>query len=331
VEPADEYLHPVEDDPGFSESVYANFADASVEAGGFVRVGNRPNERRAEATFSVFLPDGHLAFAFARPEIQAHRQLDAGGVRYEVLEPFRATRFRYRGRVGLLQDPRALVDPGRALRACPWKSCDAELTLVGHVDPHGGARPDDGSADNDASPFQDFARGHFEQHVVVDGQITIGDERYSITGFGLRDHSWGPRSWHAPLWYRWLTATFDARNGFAITVAADTTGGVSASGVLLVDGSYEQIIHAAIDTQWSEDHYPQRIRARVETSTRDCSIVGEVQQLVPLRHRARGDAEQTTRIVEALTVWRHERFMGPGIAEYLDRLVNGVPASLDRR
>ena len=36
----------------------------------------------------------------------------------------------------------------------------------------------------------------------------MGDEEWAIDGYGLRDHSWGPRFWQAPWYYRWLTANF---------------------------------------------------------------------------------------------------------------------------
>ena len=44
--------------------------------------------------------------------------------------------------------------------------------------------------------------------------IRVGDEEWEIDGFGLRDHSWGPRYWQAPWYYRWLTANFGADFGF---------------------------------------------------------------------------------------------------------------------
>ncbi|WP_433709321.1 hypothetical protein ACQP2U_22680 [Nocardia sp. CA-084685] len=40
--------------------------------------------------------------------------------------------------------------------------------------------------------------------MAVAGAITVDGTVFEIAGAGLRDHSWGPRSWQAPWFYRWL-------------------------------------------------------------------------------------------------------------------------------
>ena len=42
------------------------------------------------------------------------------------------------------------------------------------------------------------AQGHFEQTGRVSGTIRLGDEQWDVNGFGVRDKSWGPRTWQAP-------------------------------------------------------------------------------------------------------------------------------------
>ena len=44
--------------------------------------------------------------------------------------------------------------------------------------------------------------------------LRVGDEEWEIDGYGLRDHSWGPRYWQAPWYYRWLTANHGPDFGF---------------------------------------------------------------------------------------------------------------------
>ena len=72
----------------FNESRYYNFYDAGAGLGGWVRMGNRPNEGYAELTVCLYLPDGRVGFIFKRPEIEGHTAHDAGGLRFEVVEPF---------------------------------------------------------------------------------------------------------------------------------------------------------------------------------------------------------------------------------------------------
>ena len=48
--------------------------------------------------------------------------------------------------------------------------------------------------------------------------IRVGDEEWEVDGYGLRDHSWGPRFWQAPWWYRWLTVNFGEDGGFVVSI-----------------------------------------------------------------------------------------------------------------
>jgi hypothetical protein len=65
---------------------------------------------------------------------------------------------------------------------------------------HGIAPMYGGEPDDPTEVLGEFARGHYEQLVSATGEITVDGDRTVIDGFGLRDHSWGPRHWQAP-WY----------------------------------------------------------------------------------------------------------------------------------
>jgi hypothetical protein len=58
-------MHPNTGEQNFNESAYYNFYDARERLGGFVRIGNRPNERYAEMTVCLYLPDGRLVVRVA--------------------------------------------------------------------------------------------------------------------------------------------------------------------------------------------------------------------------------------------------------------------------
>src|SRR5262249_57487189 len=75
--PEDDYLHPLEADPTFNESRYYNFSGtesggATSDVGGWIRMGNRPNEGHAEMTVCLYLPDGRVGFMFKRAAIAGH-------------------------------------------------------------------------------------------------------------------------------------------------------------------------------------------------------------------------------------------------------------------
>jgi hypothetical protein len=98
LEPQDEYLHANTGEPNFNESMYFNFFDAGRRLGGFLRIGNRPNERTAETTVCLFQPDGRVVFNFKRPEIADNSRFEAGGVRFQVEAPFERLRIDYAGK-----------------------------------------------------------------------------------------------------------------------------------------------------------------------------------------------------------------------------------------
>jgi hypothetical protein len=56
---------------------------------------------------------------------------------------------------------------------------------------------------------ESFAPHHYEQLTTVSGALALGDVSTDVNGFGLRDHSWGPRSWQAPYFYRWVHGSTD--------------------------------------------------------------------------------------------------------------------------
>ena len=71
VKPEDDYTHPLGPEPNFNESVYFNFFDRAQNRGGFLRIGNRANEKQAEMTVIVYNADGSALFNYKRPAIAA--------------------------------------------------------------------------------------------------------------------------------------------------------------------------------------------------------------------------------------------------------------------
>ena len=109
-------------------------------------------------------------------------------------------------------------------------------------------------------PGEEFAKGHYEQLVSASGTIELGEQRWEIDGYGLRDHSWGPRYWQAPWYYRWLTANFGDDFGFMGSRIArrDSEG---TRGGFVWDGTKLLPCHDfEISTEWEgDDPYHQRI------------------------------------------------------------------------
>src|SRR3989441_971705 len=226
---ADDLMHPNTGEENYNESAYYNFYDPARRLGGFARIGNRPNERHAEMTLCLYLPDGRVAFMFARPEIADDARFDAAGMRFEVRVPMREHRVLYDSPCVLLTRPLDLVDPKRAFTENPHRGVEVDLIYEG-ISPAYGGEPRERREGSWVSvrherTGHEFARGHLEQHGRARGRVVVDGVDHPIDGFGLRDRSWGPRYWQAPAYYRWLTMNFGPDHGLvgALTVQRDGT------------------------------------------------------------------------------------------------------------
>ncbi|MFE9322303.1 hypothetical protein ACIHDR_25440 [Nocardia sp. NPDC052278] len=321
MKPEDDYTHPVGTEPNFNESMYFHFHSPGNRISGFVRLANRPNEGRGERTICLYLPDGSVAFGFARPEATTNEKMSGAGLEFHVEEPFTTLHATFRGEVNLLDVPEILSDP-RRLASTPLVECAVDLTFTRLSEPYAQNFDGDGPA---------FAPNHYEQIMAVAGSITVDGTVFEIAGAGLRDHSWGPRSWQAPWFYRWLHGS-SPQFGF-MGAFFGVEDGEPVMGGFVWDG---RDVHCCTDvrvsTERGEDHTPRRIRAElVAADGRSWRMIGDVGATVPLRHRKRdaSGTEQLTRILENQTRWitddGTELF---GMSEYLDQIVKDSPVGL---
>jgi hypothetical protein len=179
------------------------------------------------------------------------------------------------------------------------------------------------SVAKDAGAAQ-FARGHFEQHGAAEGKLVIGGREYSIDGYGLRDHSWGPRYWQNTGYYRWLTMNFGADLGLMGLVSERRGGGESSHGYLFQKGQPNTVIERVeLETEFAgEQRVHHEIRARLYPAGGGAplEVGGRVLSLVPCRNRRAG---WITRVSEGMTEWRLGDRVGYGMSEYLDHLQKG--------
>lgn len=336
--PSDEGMHALEAAKNFNESMYFNVFDPVRRHGGWFRLGNRANEGYAELTVCIYEADGRVHFQYLRPKIANNDAFDAGGMRFTVVEPFKRLDVRFEGKVVELRDPTAMANPKRAFAENRFHPCVVDLRFSG-LSPMFGGEPesDDGTPwMENAGDESGFARGHYEQHVRADGVIRIGDRKLVIEGQGLRDHSWGPRYWQSPLWYRWLTINFGDDLGAMITILTGRDGSQKRNGTLFRDGRYEALVDAGVSSDYDATGAHRRLRAfGITEGGERVEFEGEVLTTIPLRNRRRTDAgeELTTRISEAFTRYTFGDRVGYGMSEYLDQIVDGAPAgnASDRR
>jgi len=328
LSPEDEYNHVVDDAKNFNESMYINIFDFKQVMGAWFRVGNRPNEGNAEVSCCIYLPDGRVGFIFSRPDISSNDALDAAGLKFEILEPFKRLRVTYSGQVCLMKDPNDMANPAKAFTNNPIVDCSVALDYQGIGPMFGGEMVNKDGTTFTERPEEAFARAHYEQHLSATGTIRVAETEWEIDGFGLRDHSWGPRYWQNIHWYRWLPMNFGPDLGFMFMIMGKKDGNHQMMGIVLENGRYIPFKDVKLQTQWDSNYYQKSLKVNASTEEKEYEIDGRMLSLIPLRNRRKNktDEMQETRITEAMMEYRYQEMVGYGMSEYLDQIINGEPA-----
>jgi hypothetical protein len=305
----DEMMHPIDDHPQFNESALLTMFDREAGAGGFLRIGNRPNEKHAESTFCWFLPDGSALFAFDRAEIASNDRFRTDQISVEVTEPGHQLRASFRGQAHHLDSAKRLIDPKAALSGSTKVATTLDLSLVG-VSPLYGGRP---------FPGLDTG-GHYEQHMRVTGAIVVNGSATNIVALGNRDHSWGPRVWQATHADRTLWCTFGDNFGIAtsLTWHSRRPDEYVAMGYVWRHGEMRRVIDASVRSRFEDAahlfHTDFNARLHLEDGS-SLVVDGKALQIAPLRHRRGGE---TTHIGWAMSEFTCDGRKGLGLSEYLD-------------
>lgn len=324
----DEGVHAPHDEINWNESRYIDFWDPSRRTGGWFRIGMRPNAEYAEMSACVFLPDGRVAFAFDRSPVEGNG-LTAGGQSWAVTEPWRSARVGFSGRMSLFDDPWVLTDPKRAFRESP--SVEAEIDLAIAVEGLAATMGQD-QDQHHLIFLPGQADFHYQHLAHVVGTIRLGGVEYAVDGRGGKDHSWGPRNWHAKRWLRWLIGAVDDDNGFMLTRAVGPTK-QTRSGFVWVDREFRVVDGYAMQNQYAGAPHFELVRTEVEIHAGDVhwTVTGTPQNALPLRHR-QPDAsgrEAVLRIVKYPSEWAFaDGRVGTGHLEFHDLMVDGVPVGL---
>jgi hypothetical protein len=331
LEPEDEYCHKPEAATNYNESMYFNCFDPKQKMGGWFRLGNRVNEGYAEMTTCLYLPDGRVGFMYMRPHIDNNDELNAGGMRFEVEEPFKRLRVTYEGKVCLLTNPLEMAHPSKAFKSNPLVDCKVDIAYTGVAPMYGGEIVKEDGSPLELDAAKAFARAHYEQHMHAAGTIDLPGESWQIEGYGLRDKSWGPRYWQNIYWYRWLPMSFGTDFAMMISIIAGEGGGKRISGMVLRDNEYVMIRDATLENEWDENYYQTKIKVRARTDEREYQVEGKVVSMIPLRNRRKREdgTMSVTRITEGMTEYTCEGKTGYGMSEYLDQIVGDKPVGDD--
>lgn len=314
LHPEDDYMHAVSEHPSHNESMFFNFFDDALGLGGFVRIGNRPNEGHAEMTFCVFLPGGELLMQWAKPALPSNDVFSAAGLKFQVLELARRLSVSYVGETVRIKDPLEMRQPGKAMRGNPSVPTRLKLDIAG-VGPMIGDR--DGTSP-DAVIFLDGV-GHYQQAIAATGELSVGEETWTLNARGVRDHSWGPRLWHSILRDRSLWISFGEDLTFiACKTWLDADAAPDEMGCVIERGEVTPLRSIKMRSRFAPDTYyhDQVVLDVTDVRGRSFSVKGSVLAYVPLRHRKEG--QETVYLGQAMTRFEMDGRSTVGLSEYFD-------------
>jgi hypothetical protein len=322
---ADELMHEVTADAQFNESMYFNLVDTASGNSILLRMGNRVNEGFAEVTVLVYRPGGAAAFHFERAPIKDNTRFDAAGLRFNVVKPLDEMQVDYAGPVHLLRDGRDLADPKTALASSPEKTLELNLTYINLVAVYGldaRGRPAGAIIGGEST----IARGHYQVPCRVRGTMRLEGSTTTFDAIGFRDHSWGPRVWQGPRYWRWISCMCDDRNGFVGWVTRIGDDRPPGNGMVMRDGRLSLVRSATVRSTYTDaPYYPETMSVELHTDEGSYTASGHTLALVPLRNRRAGIV---ARLAEAVCEYEFEGLTGHGFSEYHDIIEDGLPAGM---
>ena len=180
----DERAHTATEEPLWSESWYADFADPAQGLGGWLRLGLIPNQ--PTAWFHALLCGPEVP-TVAVLDVEIPLPADPWAVRTDDIEfahsanvPLQTYRVDLHARGQAYSDPAALLrgEPGTPVRMA------MDLTWT-----------------TDGTPYRYRLTTRYEIPCTVSGSVTVNDTSYRFDAVpGQRDHSWGVRDWWSMDW-----------------------------------------------------------------------------------------------------------------------------------
>jgi hypothetical protein len=246
VDPADERRHRADAEALWNESHYLDFVSEDGSAAGYVRIGLYPNLGVTWWTAMVVGPDRPVVASVAYDlPVGEGSGLELAERGFEVAtivgEPL--ARAAVRGNV----PAEAHAEPGAIYRGDTGTATDIGFDLEWTTD---------------GTPYHYLVTNRYEIPCTVTGELTVGEESFTIRGHGQRDHSWGVRDWWAFGWC-WAAARLD--DGTRLHLADIRIPGHPVGfGYVQTRGRLEPIGVATVREDLGAGGMPTTARARLE-------------------------------------------------------------------
>jgi hypothetical protein len=173
---------------------------------------------------------------------------------------------------------------------------------------------------------------HYQHLIRSVGTVTVGGQSWTIDGRGGKDHSWGPRNWHAKIYLRWLIASFDDDHGFMLVRAVGPTKNTR-SGFVWEAGRFHLVDDFEMLNEYAggANFELKGTSVTIKSGGRRWQALGTPQAWLPLRHRQKDATGKAAllRIVKSPTEWIADGRIGSGMCEYHDLMVDGRPVGIE--
>jgi hypothetical protein len=290
-------------------------------------MGFRPNDGWADALHAVYLPGGRVAFTYQRRTDLSPALVDAlgpadptvGDLTLRRGDPFRRWDIVYAGDAQDVDDPTVMLAATRD-RPEGWNRSarlDMDVAFEAISGPHYAVAG---------------AQGHFEQTGRVRGTIRLGDEQWDVNGYGVRDKSWGPRTWQAPsgtaakaagpaaveqgCFLNWFSMNFGADLALGGACGKTADGTFRGKGWIQRDGETLDLTDVTMTTEYDPDnpllHRTVQLRA-IDGNGSSIVVDGTVLTICPTKIPRR---DGVTFVNEGLARFHAEGREGFGIAEH---------------
>ena len=321
----DEKMHPVLNEAAWSESYYFNFVDPDSKLAMFTRMGFRPGDGWADGLHVVYLGGDRVAFTYGRRDIQKDLtlyddDLSSGSLRLKCVDPFKHWQVMYDGDAQDIADD-AILLMRRKERPEGWYK-PARLTMS--VDFH---------AISDPHYAMTGKRGHFEQTGRVTGNIQIGGESWQVSGYGVRDKSWGPRDWGAGIrestgsaatsepatgptpFVNWVSMNFGAEIAMGATCFRHADGVMRGSGWYQEEGKTEDLNDVMIESRYRDNSiWHKAVQMRATTASgKAIELAGKILTICPTKIAMPNGA---TFVNEGIAEFTMGDLTGYGISEH---------------
>ena len=230
----DELAHPRPDMPMWSENYLSGASFPASGAGVWLHQCRPQHDPRFwEEVFTFMLPDDRFLVAKGATLARPGEAAAGPALVYECVRPFAEWRKSFQGLARLATGDELRAGP---LRDAPHLAVDMHLTWTGSSPVFDMDMSEQSWAD---------VKAHYQQHCHVAGVLEFGGERMELEGFGMRDHSWGPRDLARLGNHAWIYCAFPSGKQL-MYFHHDEAGGSGAleHGHEVVDGAFALVVNA---------------------------------------------------------------------------------------